>query len=507
MHQSLVRQELLQVADAVAREKGILKAEVLSAMEEAFAKAARLKYGDEATIKATIHPKTGEICLARRRRVVESVENPRTEVSLREASSIHPETCVDTYLEDSLPPIDLGRMSVQVVRQVVTSLLRDAVRLHEYEEYKERVGEIVSGVVKSVDFGNVVLDLGRAEGFLRRDELIPRETFRPGDRVRAYIKAVHREARGPQILLSRTHPQFMAKLFTQEVPEIYDGLIEIKSVARDPGSRAKIAMHSKDFAIDATRTCVGVRGSRVQAVSQELGGEKIDIINWAPDLLTFVVNAMVPAVVTKVIMGEDERRFEVVVSDDQLSLAIGRRGQNVRLACELTGVSIDIITETKDTQRSMDDAKNLKQALVIDDLIAHLLVTEGFKTLEDVAYVPQEDFLAIEGFSPELVEELQKRARESVEATRQQQIDRFISAGGHPDLVDLIEAFQTNLALLDALANASILSIQDLADLSGEELKEVAGNLLSLSQGNTLVMAARNPEGSVSGGTPETETI
>ena len=507
MSQSLVRQELLQVADFVAREKGILKAEVLSAMEKAFEKAAHLKYGNEATIKVSIHPKTGEIHLCRLRRIVEDVENPRMEILLAEALKLQPESVLGGVVEDALPPVDLGRMSVQVVRQVVTGLLKDAVRFHEYEDYKDRVGEIVSGVVKSVDFGNVILDLGRAEGFLRRDELIPREVFRMGDRVRAYIKDVRREAKGSQVILSRTHPQFMAKLFAQEVPEIYDGLVEIKAVARDPGSRAKIAVQSKDSSIDPTRTCVGVRGSRVQAVSQELGGEKIDIVNWSPDPLTFVVNAIVPAVVTKVIEKNYGRHVEFVVPDDQLSLAIGRRGQNVRLASELTSTKIDITTETQDSQRNMDVAKAMKESLVIDDLLAHLLITEGFKTLEDVAYVAEEDFLAIEGFSPSLVEELQKRAKERLDADRQSHVDFFKTAGGQDELVDFLDTTETSLNLLENLAKAHVFSVQDLADLSGDELKEIACDLIPLSKANTLVMTARMSDGSPVGASPEAEQI
>ena len=492
MTESLVRHEVLFVADAVAREKGVDKEEVLCAMEQAFERAARLKYGEESDLKATIDRKTGKIVLVRRRKVVEAIENPARELTVREAQREDPSLNLDDYLIEPLPPIDFGRMSVQVVRQVISGLLRDAVRLHEYEEYKERVGDIISGVVKSVDFGNVILDLGRAEGFLRRDELIQRETFRPGDRVRAYIKDVRQDPRAAQILLSRTHPQFMAKLFMQEVPEVYDGLIEIKAIARDPGSRAKMGVISKDPSIDPVGSCVGVRGSRVQAVSGELGGEKIDIVNWSSDLVTFVVNALTPAEVTKVVMGEDERRLEVVVPDAQLSLAIGRKGQNVRLACELTNVSIDILTETAESQRRSADviqrSEVFQQALTIDDVMARLLVAEGFETLEEVAFVPMDDFLSIEGFTEELASELQKRAIAYLETRDAGLRSQFEEAGGKPDLAGFGDI---PLPFLVTLAQKGVYTIQDLADLSGDELLEMGEATLTQEQADQWIMGAR----------------
>ncbi len=492
MSEALIRHELLQVADAVALEKGVQKEEVIVAMERAFEKAAHLKYGEWHDIKSQIHRKTGEISLFRRLEVVEAVESPTTQIALTQAHHLDSTLSIGDFYLEPLPPIDLGRMSIQLVRQVMSSLLKDAVRLHEYDEYKDRVGEIISGVVKSVDFGNVVLDLGRAEGFLRRDEMIPRESFRPGDRVRTYIKDVRQESKGPQILLSRTHPQFMAKLFMQEVPEVYDGLIEIKSVARDAGSRAKMGVFSKDPSIDPVGSCVGVRGSRVQAVSQELGGEKVDIINWSPDLVTFVVNALTPAEVTKVVMGEEDRRLEVVVPDEQLSLAIGRKGQNVRLACELTGVSIDILTETVESQRRSADVAQKSQlfteALTIDDVMARLLVAEGFESLEEIAFVSPEDFLTIEGFTQELAQELQKRAASYLEKKHKGHLDRFRELGGDESL----ETFENIPSeLLPLLAEKEIFSLQDFSDLSGEELKEIAGALLTQEQADQWIMAAR----------------
>ncbi|MGH6983744.1 MAG: transcription termination factor NusA, partial [Stellaceae bacterium] len=329
------RLELLQVADTVARDKGIDRDEVLQAMEQAIQKAGRSKYGQEYDIRAEIDRKSGEIRLMRFREVADPIVNEAAQISLTAAKKINPEAEVGDFLTDPLPPIDFGRIAAQTAKQVIVQKVRDAERQRQFNEFKDRVGEIVNGLVKRVEFGNVIVDLGRAEAILRRDELLPRESFRQGERVRAYIYDVRQEVRGPQIFLSRTHPQFMAKLFAQEVPEIYDGIIEIRAVARDPGSRAKIAVISNDSGIDPVGACVGMRGSRVQAVVAELQGEKIDIIPWSQDPATFVVNALAPAEVAKVVMDEEQRRIEVVVPDDQLSLAIGRRGQNVRLASQL----------------------------------------------------------------------------------------------------------------------------------------------------------------------------
>src|SRR5499426_660554 len=346
------RLEMLQVADMVAREKGIEREEVLEAMEQAIQKAGRAKYGLEHDIRAEIDRKTGEIKLLRYMQVADPVENENVQVPLAEAQRRNPEAQVGDYLTDELPPIDFGRVAAQTAKQVITQRMREAERKRQYEEFKDRVGEIVSGTVKRVDFGNTIVDLGgRAEAIIRRDESIPREALRPSDRVRAYIYDVREEPRGPQIFLSRTHPQFMAKLFMQEVPEIYDNIIEIKAVARDPGSRAKIAVLSHDSAIDPVGACVGMKGSRVQAVVQELQGEKIDIIPWSEDTATFVVNALQPATVSRVVIDEEESRIEVVVPDDQLSLAIGRRGQNVRLASQLTASQIDILTEADASEK------------------------------------------------------------------------------------------------------------------------------------------------------------
>src|SRR6187431_2209850 len=396
------RLELLQIADAVAREKAIDRGIVITAMEDAIAKAARSRYGAETDVHAEINSKTGELRLARHLLVVDTVENPSSQISLDEARRRNPAAQVGDTIADALPPLEYGRIAAQSAKQVIVQKVREAERDRQYQEFKDRIGDISNGIVKRVEYGSVIVDLGRGEAIIRRDEMLPREVFRNGDRVRAYIFDVRRETRGPQIFLSRTHPQFMAKLFAQEVPEIYDGIIEIKSVARDPGSRAKIGVVSRDSGIDPVGACVGMRGSRVQAVVQELQGEKIDIIPWSQDHATFVVNALAPAEVSKVVLDEDSGRIEVVVPDDQLSLAIGRRGQNVRLASQLTGFDIDILTESQESERRQEEFKSRSQtfmdALDVDDVIAHLLVTEGFASVEEVAFVPTEDLAGIEGF-------------------------------------------------------------------------------------------------------------
>src|SRR5271163_4749426 len=385
MDTAIARPELLLVADAVAREKNIERDDVLEAMEQAIQKAGRAKYGHEKDIRATIDRKTGDVRLSRWTEVVETVENEETQIPLFIAKRIDPALELGKFIVDPLPPIDFGRIAAQTAKQVIVQRVREYERKRQYDEFKDRVGEIINGVVKRTEYGNLMVELGKSEALLRRDELIPRESFRNGDRVRGYIYDVREEPRGPQIFLSRTHPQFMAKLFAQEVPEIYDGIIEIKAVARDPGSRAKIAVISRDSGIDPVGACVGMRGSRVQAVVGELQGEKIDIIPWSPNLATFVVNALAPAEVAKVVMDEENGRMDVVVPDEQLSLAIGRRGQNVRLASQLTGWDIDILTEAEESERRQQEVASRTalfiDALDIDDVIAHLLVTEGFTSL------------------------------------------------------------------------------------------------------------------------------
>jgi N utilization substance protein A len=417
---------------------------------------------------------------------------------LAAAQRLNAEAEIGDFITDPLPPIDFGRIAAQTAKQVIVQKVRDAERQRQFAEFKDRVGEIVNGLVKRVEFGNVVVDLGRAEAMLRRDELLPRESFRQGERVRAYIYDVRAETRGPQIFLSRTHPQFMAKLFAQEVPEIYDGIIEIKAVARDPGSRAKIAVISRDSGIDPVGACVGMRGSRVQAVVGELQGEKIDIIPWSSDPATFVVNALAPAEVSKVVMDEEQRRIEVVVPDDQLSLAIGRRGQNVRLASQLTGWDIDILTEAEESERRTEEFRTRSQmfidALDIDDVIAHLLVTEGFGSLEEVAYVATEDLAEIEGFDVDIATELQERARSALERRDSEYEERYRALGVEADL-EAVEGLSPGM--LVTLAENGIKTLDDFAGLAGDELVEMlagsdkGGAKLELDDANAMIMAAR----------------
>src|ERR1700680_149519 len=411
--------ELLQIADAVAREKSIDRGIVIAAMEDAIAKAARARYGSETAVHAEIDAKKGELRLSRHMLVVDQVENSANQISLEDARRANPGAQLGATIADTLPPLDSGLIAAQSAKQVIVQKVREAERDRQYQEFKDRIGDIVNGIVKRVEYGSVIVDLGRGEAIIRRDEMLPREVFRNGDRVRAYIFDVRRETRGPQIFLSRTHPQFMAKLFAQEVPEIYDGIVEIKAVARDPGSRAKIGVISRDSGIDPVGACVGMRGSRVQAVVGELQGEKIDIIPWSQDPATFVVNALAPAEVSKVVMDEEQRRIEVVVPDDQLSLAIGRRGQNVRLASQLTGWDIDILTEAEESERRTEEFRSRSQlfidALDIDDTVAQLLASEGFRSVEEIAYLEPREFALLGGLDAEIAEELQERARNSME--------------------------------------------------------------------------------------------
>lgn len=481
--------KLLYVADTVARERNIDKESVIEAMELGLQKAARNKYGMEYEIEAQIDRKTGDIALFRIQEVVETVENPAIHVLPKEVN-----LPVGEIIKTPLPPIEaFGRVAAQTARQVVTQRVREAEKEQQYEEYKGRVGEIISSQVKRVEFGNALIDLGRAEGILRREAIIPRETIRPGDRIRCYISEVKRDPYGHQIFLSRTHPNFMAKLFTQEVPEVYDGLIEIKGVARDPGSRAKIAVASRDSSIDPVGACVGMRGSRVQAVINELQGEKIDIILWSPDIATFVVNALAPAEVARVVVEEERKRLSIVVPDDHLSQAIGRRGQNVKLASMLTGWTLDITTESDDTKRrgeEMNERSELfMRALDIDDMVARLLVSEGFMNLEEIAYVELEELTSIEGFDESLAQELQKRANDFLAQEEERLRAESIKLGMQEDLLSL-EGLTPRMLL--KLAKQEIYSRNDFADLATDEVLDLLGSLgVDEAYANELIMAAR----------------
>jgi len=503
------RLELMQIAEAVAREKVIDKKIVLDAMADAIEKAAKSRYGLETNIRADINDKTGEIKLQRLLEVVESVEDYDTQIDLAGAKKKNEAAKIGDHIGELLPPMDFGRVAAQSAKQVIVQKVRDAERDRQFDEFKDRVGEIINGTVKRVEYGNVIVDLGRAEAIIRRDELIPREQYRYGDRVRAYIYDVRREQRGPQIFLSRTHPQFMAKLFQMEVPEIYDGVIEIRSVARDPGSRAKIAVISNDSGIDPVGACVGMRGSRVQAVVGELQGEKIDIIPWNEEPAAFIVNALQPAEVAKVVLDEEKERIEVVVPDEQLSLAIGRRGQNVRLASQLTGWDIDILTEEEESGRRQAEfntnTAKFVEALNVDEMVAQLLASEGFTDLEEVAYVEPVEIAMIEGFDDDTAAELQARAREFMER-QEQEMDEKRKALGVSDDLRQIPGITTAMMVTMGESEDEIKTLEDFAgcvadDLVGwnerkdGEVKRHPGifsaSEISRAQADEMIMAAR----------------
>ncbi|MFT9400128.1 transcription termination factor NusA [Acetobacter sp.] len=493
MDTSVSRPELLLVADAVSREKGIDREEVLEAMEQAIQKAGRAKYGHEKDIRATIDRRSGEVRLSRWTEVVDAVENEETQIPLAIARKFQPEIKAGEYLVDPLPPIDFGRIAAQTAKQVIVQRVREYERKRQYNEFKDRVGEIVNGTVKRTEYGNLMVEIGSTEALLRRDELIARETFRNSDRVRAYIYDVRDEPRGPQIFLSRTHPAFLAKLFAQEVPEIYDGIIEIKAVARDPGSRAKMAVVSRDASIDPVGACVGMRGSRVQAVVAELQGEKIDIIPWSPQAATFVVNALAPAEVSKVVMDEEAGRVEVVVPDEQLSLAIGRRGQNVRLASQLTRWDIDILTEAEESERRQEEFRRrtnlFVEALDVDDVIASLLVTEGFHSVEELAYADPDELIGIEGFDESVVSELVQRAEAYLVKQEENLNTKRCELGVSDDIADM--GVFTNQMLV-TLGEKGVKTLDDLADLAGDELVEILGtDAIEEDAANEIIMAAR----------------
>jgi len=506
--------ELLAIATAVANEKLIDKSIVIEAMEEAIQRAARARFGQENDIRAKLDPQTGDLRLWRVVEVVEEVEDHFKQVDLKQAQKLQADAAVGDFIVDPLPAIDLGRIDAQSAKQVIFQKVRDAERERQYEEFKDRGGELITGVVKSVEFGHVVVNLGRAEGVIRRDQQIPREVARVGDRVRALILSVRRENRGPQIFLSRAHPDFMEKLFAQEVPEIYDGIIEIKASARDPGSRAKIGVISHDSSIDPVGACVGMKGSRVQAVVQEMQGEKIDIIPWSEDTATFAVNALQPATVSRVVIDEEETRIEVVVPEDQLSLAIGRRGQNVRLASQLTGHAIDIMTEDDASEKRqrefLERTSMFQEELDVDETLSQLLVAEGFVELEEVAYVATDEIASIEGFDDELAEELQNRAKEALDRREEAARAERRELGVEDALADMPHLTE---AMLVTLGKAGIKTLDDLADLATDELVQkkraeprrrpdqrsrpedkggVLGEYgLSEEQGNVIIMAAR----------------
>lgn len=494
--ENMPRPEIVLVADAVSREKNIDKEDVFVAMEIAIQKAGRSRYGAEHDIRATIDRKTGAITLSRYREVVEDdaeIENEAAELHLKEAKKIKKDIKVGDFLIDTLPPVDFGRIAAQTAKQVIVQKVRESERNRQYEEYKEKVGTIVNGTVKRADFGNVIVDIGKTEAVLRRDEIIPREKFKAGDRIRAYVLEVRRETRGPQIFLSRTCPEFMAKLFTSEVPEIYDGIVEIMGVARDPGSKAKIAVKTNDVTIDAVGACVGLRGIRVQAVVTELQGEKIDIVPYSEDKAQYLVAALAPAEVTKVVLDEENGRMEAVVPEEQFSIAIGRRGQNVKLASQLLGANIDVLTEAEEQERRANENKvrlnRFMEALDIDDMIGHLLIAEGFTTVDEIAFVDLKELAEIEGFDEDVAQELQSRAKEFVEK-RNAEFEKKSKDLGIDDNLKTVEGLDQDMLI--KVAESGVKTLDDLADLAGDELVEILGeNTISLTEANKIIMAAR----------------
>lgn len=490
---STMGKELLQVADAVAREKGIDCEEVIKAMEEAIQKIGRTKYGLEKDIRAVIDRATGAVALSLCHEVVEEVEDAETQISLEEAKKENPEVTVGEFMTSELPPIQFGRIAAQSARQIISQRVRGAERERQYAEFKDKAGEIVSGIVRRNEYGNYIVDIGKCEALLRRDECIPRENFRTGDKILVYIMDVREETRGPQVFLSRTHPNFMAQLFRQEVPEIADGLIDIISVARDPGSRAKIAVLAKDPSIDPVGACVGMRGSRVQAVVNELQGEKVDIVLWSEDLGTFIVNALAPAEISKVIIDEDEGKVDVVVPEDQLSLAIGRRGQNVRLASGLAKMDISIVTEAEEEKKRSETFKELADTFIeqldVDDVIGHLLAVEGFTSIEEIAETDIEELADIEGFDEDVAKELRSRAADAMEA-KIKKIQKECSDMGMEKNLIALKGMKVDHLLV--LGEKGIKTLDDFADLAGDELQELLGeSKISLDEANALIMLAR----------------
>ena len=463
--------EILRIAEAVAQEKMIDTEIVISALEEAMVKAAKNSYGEENDVFAEIDTETGQISLSRKMLVVDDVKNKFSEISLKDAQAINSVAEIGDELLDPLPPLDFGRVAAQAAKQVITSKVREAERARQYDEFKDKIGQIVNGIVKRTEFGNIILDLGKAEGIIKRDQGIPRESLRNGDRVKAYIYEVKSETKGPQIFLSRAHPQFMSMLFTQEVPEIYDGIIEIKKVARDPGSRAKIAVSTNDGSIDPVGACVGMRGSRVQAVVNELQGEKIDIINWSENLPNLAIASLAPAEVLKVVLDEEQNKIEVVVDESHLSLAIGRRGQNVKLASELTGFEIDILTEAEEsTKRQADFSEKtnmIVDAIDVDETLAQLLVSEGFTSIEEIAGTDKTEFSSIEGFDEEIVDELVNRSTQYLEKTEEEN-NKILSDLKVED--KFIEFWQLNSSMLVAIARNEIITLDDFAGLTTDDL-------------------------------------
>lgn len=486
------RPELIQMADALAREKNISSDEVLAAMEIGISKAGRSKYGPEYDIRTQIDRKTGAIQMARYITVVEEVENEAAQISLTEARKKNPSAQVGDEIIDPLPPMDFGRIAAGTAKQIILQKVRESERLHQFNEMKDKKGEIVNGIVKRIEAGNLILDIGRAEAILRRDELIPRETYRVGERLRALVLDVRNEVKGPQVFLTRSHPDFLAKLMAAEIPEVYDGIIQIKAVARDPGSRAKVAVYSSDSSIDARGACIGMKGVRIQAIVQELQGEKIDVVHWSADPATFIVNALAPNEVLKIVIDEASKNVEIVLSEDQLSLAIGRRGQNIKLISQLSGWHIDMMTGEQEAEHRQNETKErvslFMKALDVDDMMAHILIQEGFSKVEDIAFVALSELAEIDGFDEDLAVELQSRAKAYLVA-QQDSLDKEIKELNLTDELKKTEGL--SLEMLAKLGRAGVKTLDDLADLATDELLEIVGADLTEEQANEIIMKAR----------------
>ncbi len=488
------RPELLQIADSVARDKNIDMDIVIEAMEIAIQKAGRSKYGPEYDIRASIDRSNGAIHLARYIEVVEEVENSSTQMTLEQAKQIKNDVEMGEFIVDPLPPIDFGRVAAQTARQVIVQIVRDAEKLQQFEAFKDKIGEIVNGVVKRVENGNIIVDIGHnSEGFLKRNELIPRERFQYGDRIRCYILDVRHETRGSQIFLSRTHPNFLKELFRAEVPEVYEGSVKIEAVARDPGSKAKMAVSTDDSSMDPVGACVGIRGSRVQSVVNELRGEKIDIVQKTDNFAEFVIAALAPAKIQKVLLDEANQKIEVVVGEDQLSLAIGRGGQNVRLASQLVEWNIDILTEAQEQEKRQQEfealGKIFMEGLDVDEMIAHILINEGFESVEDIAYVAIEELTMVEAFDENIATELKNRAITHLQAMEQKALEEAKSMGVADDLMEFAGI---NAQQLCILAKNKVFTLDDFADLSSDELLDILPrNTLSADEASNLILEAR----------------
>jgi len=495
----VIREEMLQVANNVAQEKSIDQDSVFEAMEMALEKAARVKYGFERDIRVSINRDSGDIKLNSYLEVVGklSEEEQAKQITLDEAKKIQPNITTGEFIIKELPPIDMGRVAAQNAKGVIIQKVREADKSRQFSEYKDKVGEIAVGVVKRTEFGNLIVDLGKNEAIIKREELIPRETFQNGDRVRAYIYDVKEDIKGYQIFLSRTHPQFLSNLFTQEVPEIYENVIQIKSVARDPGSRAKISVYTEDSTIDPVGACVGMRGSRVQAVVNELQGEKIDIVMWSDNQATFLANALAPAEVSKIFLYEEKNKVEVVIPDEQLSLAIGRKGQNVKLASNLTNLEIDILTEEQESERRQEEFKEKTQMLInnldVEDVIAQLLVTEGYVSVEGIASESLENLEKIEGFDKNLASELISRASNHLSEKNAEDV-KIIDEKIHDNELKKLDGM--NNKMLSLLAQNNIVTIDDFADLASFELIDKEEGIfkdLDIDENvvNNMIMKAR----------------